>query len=134
MMAMVIKMFTARTSTFFDSNIQTEIISSCAERRRKPQPRVGNWKPNSRWCIHGHQDPDFGTLTTYVPAAPGESIMMFCQVGLNMNHACAFTDVKHQINHQQQKITRTKSPVESEARSSIRHTLRGTKSSRRCSH
>lgn len=38
------------------------VISSRMVRRRKPQPGLNAWKAKSRWCLHGHSDPDTGSL------------------------------------------------------------------------
>ena len=43
------------------------ILSSRMVRRRKPQPGVGTKpKAKSRWCVHGHQDPDTGPLRLHL--------------------------------------------------------------------
>lgn len=34
------------------------IISSRMVRRKKPLPGLHQWKAKSRWCLHGHADPD----------------------------------------------------------------------------
>eukprot|EP00959_Pyramimonas_sp_CCMP1952_P247252 5168405-Pyramimonas_sp.AAC.1 len=50
---------------------------------------VRRWKPvegtfteptaKSRWCVHGHRDPDSGSLAVYAPTPQTSSIMMFMQ-------------------------------------------------------
>ena len=71
------------------------IISSRMVRRKKPQPELHSWKAKSRWCLHGHCDPDTGTLSTYAPTPQAEGIMMFLQTGLNLQMQFAFGDVKN---------------------------------------
>ena len=34
------------------------MISSGMVRRQKPLPGLHQWKAKSRWCLHGHADPD----------------------------------------------------------------------------
>ena len=53
------------------------ILSSRMVRRRKPQPGVGQWKAKSRWCVHGHSDPDTADLVTFAPTPSTEGIMAF---------------------------------------------------------
>ena len=71
------------------------ILSSRMVRRKKPLPEMHRWKPTSRWCLHGHPDPDTGTLVTYAPTPQGEGRMMFMQVGINLGHVFSFGDVKN---------------------------------------
>ena len=71
------------------------IISSRMVRRRKPQPGINAWKAKSRWCLHGHADPDTGTLVTYAPTPQAEGMSMFLQASLNLQMKIAFGDVKN---------------------------------------
>ena len=71
------------------------IMSSRMVRRKKPQPGLHAWKAKSRWCIHGHCDPDTGTLVTYAPTPQSEGLMLFHQVALNHQMRFAFTDVRN---------------------------------------
>eukprot|EP00971_Amphidinium_carterae_P121367 2403435-Amphidinium_carterae.1 len=47
------------------------IISGRMIRRLKAQPGVGSEsKPKSRFCAHGHQDPDTGRMRIFAPTPP----------------------------------------------------------------
>ena len=54
-----------------------------------------NGKAKSRWCVHGHTDPDLGRLSTYSPTPATESIMLFLQSALNSELRLSFADVKN---------------------------------------
>ena len=56
------------------------VITSRMIRRKKPMPGVGNFKFKSRWCVHGHKDPDSHMLKTYSPMLSTEAISMFFQI------------------------------------------------------
>lgn len=71
----------------------SRIITSRMIRRKKPMPGVGAFKYKSRWCVHGHRDPDGHTLVTYSPMPSVESITMFFQVCLNLRLEVSFADV-----------------------------------------
>ena len=86
------------------------IISSRMVRRKKPQPELHSWKAKSRWCLHGHHDPDTGTLCTYSPTPSTEGLMMFLQVGLNYGMQFAFADVKNAFC-QSHKLNRPHGPL-----------------------
>lgn len=72
-----------------------------------PQPELHSWKAKSRWCIHGHVDPDTGTLCTYSPTPQSEGLMMFLQV---YNMKFAFADVKNTFC-QSRKLKRPRGPI-----------------------
>ena len=86
------------------------IISSRMVRRKKPQPELNAWKAKSRWCIHGHHDPDTGTLCTYSPTPSTEGLMTFLQTGLNFGMKFAFSDVKNAFC-QSDKLNRPRGPL-----------------------
>ena len=86
------------------------IISSRMVRRKKPQPELHSWKAKSRWCLHGHADPDTGTLVTYAPTPQSEGIMLFLQAGLNLRMRFSFTDVKNAFC-QSSKLKRPRGPL-----------------------
>eukprot|EP00971_Amphidinium_carterae_P219898 4365246-Amphidinium_carterae.1 len=47
------------------------IISARMVRRLKSQPGMGaEPKPKSRFCCHGHQDPDTGQMRIFAPTPP----------------------------------------------------------------
>jgi len=71
------------------------VISSRMIRRKKPTPGVGSFKFKSRWCIHGHQDPDTGTFEVFSPTPSTESITMFFQICVNETLLACFLDVKN---------------------------------------
>ena len=71
------------------------IISSRMIRRKKPMPGVGSFKFKSRWCVHGHKDPDSHLLRTFAPTPTVESINLFFQVCLNENLSLAFGDIRN---------------------------------------
>ena len=86
------------------------ILSSRMVHRRKPLDEVNKWKAKSRWCLHGHSDPDTSSLMTYAPTPQAESIMMFCQTGLNLGMKFAFGDVKNAFC-QSNKLRRPRGPL-----------------------
>ena len=54
------------------------IISSRMVRRWKPQEGTfAEPKSKSRWCVHGHQDPDAGSLAVFAPTPQTTSLMLF---------------------------------------------------------
>ena len=86
------------------------IVSSRMVRRKKPLPELHSWKAKSRWCLHGHVDPDTGSLTTYAPTPQAEGIMLFLQAGLNMDMRFAFGDIKNAFC-QSRRLKRPKGPL-----------------------
>ena len=75
-------------------NEPERVVTSRMIRRKKPVPGVGNFKYKSRWCVHGHQDPDSLELQTFSPMPSTEAIVMFFQLALNMGFKVSFADVK----------------------------------------
>lgn len=73
----------------------SRVLSSRMVRRKKPVPGLHQWKAKSRWCVHGHTDPDLGRLSTYSPTPATESIMLFLQSALNTELRLSFADVKN---------------------------------------
>ncbi len=55
------------------------VIASRMIKRKKPMPGVGAFKYKSRWCVHGHKDPDCHLLKTFSPTPSVEAINMFFQ-------------------------------------------------------
>ena len=86
------------------------IISSRMIRRKKPIPGIGNYKFKSRWCVHGHTDPDGGTFQTYSPMPSTESINLFFQVCLNEELSLSFADIKNAFC-QADRLDRSQGPV-----------------------
>ena len=48
-----VKVLTGREAAEARQKFGHRIISSRMVRRGKPMPGEGNWKPKSRWCLHG---------------------------------------------------------------------------------
>ena len=86
------------------------IITSRMIRRKKPQPGVGNFKFKSRWCVHGHKDPDSHVLQTYSPMPCTESITMFFQTCLNLNLSVSLTDITNAFC-QSNRLDRPQGPL-----------------------
>ena len=85
-----VKVLTGREAAEARQKFGHRIISSRMVRRRKPMPGEGNWKPKSRWCLHGHSDLDTGSLITYAPTPQVETIMTFLQSSANLGFKCSF--------------------------------------------
>ena len=71
------------------------VITSRMIRRKKPLPGIGNFKFKSRWCLHGHQDPDSGSFEIFSPMPSTESITLFFQLSLNLGLEVGFLDIKN---------------------------------------
>ena len=95
------------------SKFPDRIISSRMVRRKKPIPELHGWKAKSRWCLHGHCDPDTGTLTTYAPTPQSEGLMMFLQTAMNYSMTMAFADVKNAFC-QSNPLRRKRGPIYAE--------------------
>ena len=86
------------------------VVTSRMIRRKKPMPGVGNFKYKSRWCLHGHKDPDSGTFDVFAPMPSTEAITLFFQLCLNLNLSVSFLDIKNafcqanKLNRPQGKI------------------------------
>ena len=72
-----IKIHRGRESAELKQRFPHRVITSRMIRRKKPTPGVGNFKYKSRWCVHGHRDPDSDQLRTYSPMPSTEAISMF---------------------------------------------------------
>lgn len=70
------------------------IMTSRMVRRKKPMPGLHKFKAKSRFCVHGHKDPDGGTFRTFAPTPSSEALNMVCQVIANENLHLLFADVK----------------------------------------
>ena len=70
------------------------IMTSRMVRRKKPMPGLHKFKAKSRFCVHGHKDPDGGTFRTFAPTPSSEALHMVCQVIANENLHLLFADVK----------------------------------------
>eukprot|EP00435_Cladocopium_sp_Y103_P035246 s245_g9.t1 len=70
------------------------IMTSRMVRRKKPVPGLHQYKAKSRFCVHGHKDPDSGTYRTFAPTPSTEALHMTCQVVAKENLLLAFGDIK----------------------------------------
>ena len=70
------------------------IMSSRMVRRKKPMPGLHQYKAKSRFCVHGHKDPDSGTFRTFAPTPSTEALNLICQVIANLELLVKFADVK----------------------------------------
>eukprot|EP00959_Pyramimonas_sp_CCMP1952_P081841 1709423-Pyramimonas_sp.AAC.1 len=52
-------------------------------------------KAKSRWCVHGHEDPDGEHLSVYPPTPQTESILVALQVIASMNWVLNIADAKN---------------------------------------
>ena len=90
------------------------ILSSRMVRRKKPiGSDLGKWKAKSRWCLHGHTDPDTGSLCTYAPTPQSESMLLFLQTSVNHQLRTAFSDVKNAFC-QSNRLKRESGPIYAE--------------------
>lgn len=76
------------------SALPHRIVTSRMIRRKKPLPGVNNFKYKSRWCVHGHCDPDTGSFQTFAPMPCSEAIVMFFQLALNLGFKVNYADVQ----------------------------------------
>ena len=70
------------------------IMTSRMVRRKKPMPGLHQYKAKSRFCVHGHKDPDSGTFRTFAPTPSTEALNLVCQVIANEKLSVRFADVK----------------------------------------
>ncbi len=90
-----VKILSKSESASIRSQLPHRIITSRMVRRKKPTPGVGNFKFKSRWCVHGHKDPDSFSLKTYSPMPTTESISMFFQLCINLDLKVSLADVSN---------------------------------------
>ena len=86
------------------------IVSSRMVRRKKPLPEMHKWKAKSRWCVHGHADPDTGSLITYAPTPQAEGMATFLQASVNLGFRTSFGDIKNAFC-QSRPMNREKGPL-----------------------
>lgn len=70
------------------------IMTARVVRRKKPMPGLHQFKPKSRFCVHGHRDPDGGSFKTFAPTPSAEAFHMVCQTIANGRMLLLFADVK----------------------------------------
>ena len=95
------------------------VITSRLIRRWKPVEGT-NAPPvaKSRWCVHGHQDPDTLELKCFAPTPLTESIVLFLQVAANLGYEISFADVE-QAFMQSNKLRRASGPLYVQPRDGI---------------
>eukprot|EP00959_Pyramimonas_sp_CCMP1952_P341220 7148245-Pyramimonas_sp.AAC.1 len=72
------------------------IITSRMVRRWKPvEGAFSEPTAKSRRCVHGHKDPDTGTLYVCSPTPQTSSILVFIQVMMNLGHLGDIADVEN---------------------------------------
>ena len=87
------------------------IITSRMVRRWKPQEGTGAAPlAKSRWCVHGHKDPDSGSLMVFAPTPQTVSIMAFLQLGVGMRMHFDIADVKNAFT-QSDPLTRVNGEI-----------------------
>ena len=57
-------------------------------------PGLHQYKAKSRFCVHGHKDPDSGTFRTFAPTPSTEALNLIRQVIANLELLVKFADVK----------------------------------------
>ena len=73
---------------------KNRIMTARVVRRKKPMPGLHQFKPKSRFCVHGHRDPDGGSFKTFAPTPSAEAFHMVCQTITNARMHLLFADVK----------------------------------------
>ncbi|CAK0903387.1 unnamed protein product, partial [Prorocentrum cordatum] len=87
------------------------ILSSRMVRRLKPVQGVGSLpEPKSRWCVHGHQDPDSETLEVYAPTPQSESVLMCLQIAASFGWTLTIADAKNAFC-QSQRLERPRGAI-----------------------
>eukprot|EP00971_Amphidinium_carterae_P289001 5738574-Amphidinium_carterae.2 len=66
------------------------VISGRMVRRLKAQPGIrSDPKAKSRFCCHGHKDPDTGRMRIFAPTPPVETLMLFSEPAIQLfSHRC----------------------------------------------
>lgn len=90
-----VKVLTGKESARVQQQYPHRIVASRMIRRKKPTPGVGNFKFKSRWCVHGHKDPDSQQLQTYSLIPSTEAISMFFQICVNLSMEVSLADVSN---------------------------------------
>ena len=108
-----VRVITGKAAEEIRKKFPDRIVSSRMVRRKKPQPELNAWKAKSRWCLHGHRDPDTGTLVTFAPTPQSEGLMLFLQTGANYKMKFAFADVKNAFC-QSRPLRRPRGPLYAE--------------------
>jgi len=89
-----VKVWTGEEARDLRERYRHRIMTSRMVRRKKPMPGLHKFKAKSRFCVHGHKDPDGGTFRTFAPTPSAEALNMVCQVIANEDLLLLFADVK----------------------------------------
>ena len=87
------------------------VLSSRMVRRLKPQEGLNTPpKAKSRWCVHGHQDPDTEFLQVYAPTPQSESVLLFLQILASHKFKLQIADFKNAFC-QSHELRRSRGPL-----------------------
>ena len=89
-----VKVWRGAEARALSEKFRDRIMSCRIVRRRKPMPGLHQFKAKSRFCVHGHKDPDGGTFRTFSPTPSTEALHIICQVAANHHMRLVFGDVK----------------------------------------
>ena len=89
-----VKVWTGEAAEKLRRSHPDRIMTARVVRRKKPMPGLHQFKAKSRFCVHGHKDPDGGTFRTFAPTPTTEALHMVCQIIANYNMRLLFADVK----------------------------------------
>ena len=89
-----VKIWKGKDAARLREEFPERIMSSRMVRRKKPMPGLHQYKAKSRFCVHGHKDPDSGTFKTFAPTPTTEALNLVCQVIANEDMLLMFADVK----------------------------------------
>ena len=89
-----VKVWTGEAAEKLRRSHPDRIMTARVVRRKKPMPGLYQFKAKSRFCVHGHKDPDGGTFRTFAPTPTTEALHMVCQIIANYNMRLLFADVK----------------------------------------
>ena len=105
-----VRILSKEESKKITTDLPHRVITSRMIRRKTPMPGLGSFKYKSRWCLHGHQDPDTGSFEVFSPMPSTESITLFFQLSLSLGLSMSFLDIKNafcqanKLNRPQGKI------------------------------
>ena len=89
-----VKVWRGEEAEALRKKFQDRIMTARVVRRKKPTPGLHQFKAKSRFCVHGHKDPDGGTFRTFAPTPTTEALHMVCQIIANHEMRMLFADVK----------------------------------------
>ena len=89
-----VKVWKGQAAEELRQKYRDRIMTARVVRRKKPMPGLHQFKAKSRFCVHGHKDPDGGTFRTFAPTPTAESLHLVCQIIVNLDMKLLFADVK----------------------------------------